>query len=56
MALMIPEWRGRPYRTSSKEDMKQYEQDKLKNEGNGILEFFVFLFGVLMFGLFVYLI
>lgn len=56
MAFMIPEWRGGPYRTSSKEDMKRYEQDKLKNEGNENLEFFAFLFGVLMFGLFVYLI
>ena len=56
MAFMIPEWHGGPYKTSSKEDMKRYEQDKIKNEGNGMLEFFVFLFGILMFGLFLYLI
>ena len=56
MALQIPEWRGRPYRTTSKEDMEQYEKDFEKNQANGFLEFFVFLFGALMFGLFVYLI
>lgn len=56
MALQIPEWRGRPYRTSSKEDMEQYEKDFEKNQANGFLETCVFIFGILIFGMFIWLI
>lgn len=56
MALKIPEWRGRPYRTTSKEDMEQYEKDFEKNQANGFLEACVFIFGILIFGIFIWLI
>lgn len=56
MALMIPEWRERPYRTTSKEDMEQYKKDFEKNQTNGFFEVCVFIFGFLILGMFIWLI